>query len=236
MKKNIVVLLLPLLFLTLPYKSLAENATIGFNYPDPSPKDVTINVGDTVTWDGDGPSADHPLQQASGATSNTAVSGGFSSTSKPFQFQFNTAGTFYYRCLNHGSFPTGTMRGSITVLASGQPTAAPTAIHTSAPTNTPDTECEAKPGVPILTAPVNGSSLNKKRVSLNWIDTTCADEYTAVIRKDKKSGKISDQSTVTKSAYKTIELEKGHKYFWTVKACNSAGCSKASAPFSFSLK
>lgn len=210
----------------------AEDANINFAFPVPIPKDVTINAGEKVTWTG--ASLSHPLQEVTGATSDTALNGGFSASSSPFEFQFNTPGTYYYRCTNHGVFSLGgEMRGSITVQAAGQPTAVATATPDN--TATPSGNCDSKPGLPLLLSPANGSSLTKANVSLDWEDTVCADSYIVVVKKDKKNGKIVNQKTVNKSAYKTPKLEKKFKYFWTVKACNLKGC-KSSTPFSFSLK
>lgn len=204
---------------TLAPSVYADTTTINFVFPVPSPADVTITAGDSVQWVG--ASSTHPLQQVTGATSDTATTGGFSSTTSPFTFQFDTPGTYYYRCTNHGvnAFGGG-MRGSITVQAAGgSPT--PTA------TNTPDPNCPDKPAKPTLSAPPKGAKTSKSRVSLNWDDVTCATQYKVAVRKGKKNGTIVDSKTVTKSAYKTVALSKKQTYFWTVKACNSQGCSGA---------
>jgi len=216
----------------------AENASIGFNFPIPSHKDVTINVGDKVTFSGDGPSAFHPLQQVNGATSDTATTNGFSSITQPFEVQFDTAGTFYYRCQNHGVFGLGgTMRGSITVLDQNQPTPTPTTGPGGAATSTPtpDSDCSGKPSIPMQLSPSNGLTNSKLKVTLDWENTECADNYIVILRKGKKKGSIVSQKTVTKSSYKTANLLKKQKYFWNVKACNEKGCTAAPA-FSFTTK
>ena len=195
-----------------------EDATIAFTFPVPSPNSLTVTVGSTVTWTG--ASSFHPLEQVTGPSSDTATAGGFTANSSPFSKTFDTAGTFYYRCTNHGvAAQNGTMRGSIVVQE------AASATPTVDPESTPTTECSTKPSSVTLTSPTKGQSIKKTKASLNWDDEECATTYRVTVKKGKKSGKTVDQKTVTKSSYKTITLAKGSAYFWSVKACNTVGCS-----------
>lgn len=209
----------------------AEDKTISFDFPVPNPKDVTINAGDSVTWIG--ASGTHPLEQVTGNTSDVATTGGFTAASSPFTFKFDNAGTYYYRCTNHGvSSQGGAMRGSVTVLEAGQPTP----VVTKAATNTPaESTCSTKPGLTLLLSPANESSTSKNKVSLDWEDNDCATSYTVLLRQDKKNGQIIEQKDTEESKHKTVKLVKGKKYFWFISACNSEGCKK-SKPFSFSVK
>lgn len=206
----------------------ADDATIVFTLPVPIPATVTIEVGDTVTWTG--ASSFHPLQQVTGSTSDTPVSGGFSATSSPFSRQFNTAGTFYYRCTAHGvSALGGTMRGSVVV----EERSAETPTPTPDPDETPSS-CDVKPGAVSLTTPSSGATVTKARVALDWTEDECATSYRVTVRRGKRNGAVVDKRTTTRSAYKTVRLVRGITYFWSVKACNTRGCTNSGVS-SFSI-
>lgn len=78
-----------------------------------SPKTPTINVGDTVRWTLIG--GTHNVNSDSGLFRSGAPS---SNWPAPFDFQFNSAGTFGYHCEQHGS-PGSAMFGTITVVGGG---------------------------------------------------------------------------------------------------------------------
>jgi len=123
----------------------ADSATViinavGFAW---SPNDVTIQVGDSVMWNAN--FSLHPLRQVDGPTSDTPPPGGFahSGPASSFIFQFNSAGTFYYQCANHGLAAFGgTMRGRIVVQAAPS---TPTVTATSSPTSTATPTATATP-------------------------------------------------------------------------------------------
>ncbi|MAT39452.1 MAG: hypothetical protein CL946_07590 [Ectothiorhodospiraceae bacterium] len=83
----------------------------GFTF---SPDDITINVGDTVTWNIGGA---HNVVEVSQATwnsnGNTPLSGGFSHGFGGGTTVFSTAGTHWYVCSPHAS---SGMKGKITVV------------------------------------------------------------------------------------------------------------------------
>ena len=80
----------------------------GFEF---SPQDLTISVGDIVTW-----TNDHTVNHTS--TSDDAVwDSGVIPPGESFSFVFNNAGTFPYHCEIHP-----TMTGTITVEAQDVPT------------------------------------------------------------------------------------------------------------------
>ena len=77
-----------------------EDITWGFS---PTPTSVSINVGDTVTWNGD--LGFHPVQitNATFTTAGLVVSSGGGSYAR----LFTAPGTYYFRCAAHGaSMPT----------------------------------------------------------------------------------------------------------------------------------
>ncbi len=120
-----------------------------------SPNDLTIQVGDSVTWNAS--FTFHPLRQVDGPTSDTPPPGGFaySGPAPSFTYQFNSAGTFYYQCANHGLAEFGgTMRGRIvvqaglstpTVTATSSPTSTLTPTATATPTSSPTSTSTATP-------------------------------------------------------------------------------------------
>lgn len=96
-----------------------SDASITFACCAYSPPNVVITVGESVSWSGT--FTFHPLRQVDGPSSDTPVPGGFAnSTGTFYSVQFNTPGTYYYQCANHGLAQFGgTMRGSVTVLSTG---------------------------------------------------------------------------------------------------------------------
>ena len=101
--------------------SALADAAITFVCCSYSPTSVTITAGESVSWSG--AFTFHPLRQVDGPNSDTPVPGGFAnSTGTFYTVQFNTAGTYYYQCANHGLAQFGgTMRGQIVVLPAGGP-------------------------------------------------------------------------------------------------------------------
>jgi plastocyanin len=95
--------------------TFAGNATVNFACCEYVPATVTIQPGDSVTWNGFFPS--HPILQVTGPTSDTAAPGGFSqNVGNTFTQVFTTPGTYHYICVAHGQNQFGgTMRGTVIV-------------------------------------------------------------------------------------------------------------------------
>lgn len=75
-----------------------------------NPLSLTVTAGTTVTWrNGSGIGHTVTSDPESGETFNQSVAG-----SGSFTHQFNSAGTYNYHCMIHGSAGTG-MHGTITV-------------------------------------------------------------------------------------------------------------------------
>ena len=114
-----------LVLLAFPHASDAAqvNVTIGDNFF--SPKNITINAGDTIVWTHVG-GAIHTVTADDGSFNSGSLQGGQSYTRT-----FSTAGTYPYYCIPHGS-PGGLgMSGTITVVAAPPPT--PTPVPTLVP-------------------------------------------------------------------------------------------------------
>lgn len=116
--------------------------------------------------------------------------------------------------------PTPTLTPTPTSPASNSPT--PTLTPTPSPVS-----CASKPPAPSLLKPGNGKQVTKERVLLDWSDVQCAAKYKVLVRKGSAKGSKVDGKKVTVSQYKTIALPAGVKYYWEVKACDAAGCTKS---------
>jgi plastocyanin len=89
-------------------------AITGFSY---APREVTVSVGDTVTWTNSDAQA-HTASSDSGAFETNAIGNGASAS-----VTFSTAGTFPYHCEFHPD-----MTGSVTVTGGLPPTDAATPV------------------------------------------------------------------------------------------------------------
>ena len=114
------------------------------------PRQVTINVGDAVTWEFDG-NAPHSVTADDGSfdshpqCSGSNIVGCSSPASPPFERTFSSAGTFAYHCKIHGAPGGGGMAGVVVVNAPGGGTAPTTAPPTTAaPSSTTTTRSAAR--------------------------------------------------------------------------------------------
>ena len=82
----------------------ATNHTVVIKDMAFSPADLTIKVGDTVTW------VNQDSARHSAWDLNDAFDTGLLSQGQSAALTFNSAGTFSYRCRPHGN-----MRGTITI-------------------------------------------------------------------------------------------------------------------------
>ena len=113
------------------------------------PDTITVNVGDTVTWTNNGPSA-HTTTSSTGVWNSGPLF-----PSQSFSVTFNTAGSFPYLCTIHP-----TMQGTVNVVAAPAPTATltitpsvtpsvtATATQSLAPAGTPTPTPTLIPGTP----------------------------------------------------------------------------------------
>jgi len=94
----------------------AETKSVTIKNFEFTPKTLTLNVGDSVMWKNDGPSA-HTATSTDGVFDSGNLDAG-----QQFSFTFTKAGTFNYACKYHD-----TMQGTITVGDASAPAPAPAA-------------------------------------------------------------------------------------------------------------
>jgi len=118
MEKNKIMKKLLLIFISLPIFISAQNSyTIQQGFPNWSPANLTINVGDTVTWISQQANY-HSLNATQDSFPNNPE--GFSypySSGWAFEWVFTVPGTYQYDCAQHW-----TENGVITVIPANQPT------------------------------------------------------------------------------------------------------------------
>ncbi len=115
----------------------------------------------------------------------------------------------------------------------------PTPVPTNTPTPTatpPSNECQNKPAAPQLSKPKANAEVKSQTPQLDWNDVQCATKYKVVVKKDAKNGVKAFKKAVTVSQVKTTALEKGHTYYWWVKACNAQKQCTKSAWGMFTIK
>ncbi len=90
-------------------------------------------------------------------------------------------------------------------------------------TNTP---CPNPLSKPTLISPPNGSTVNTRRVNLDWSDVPCAVRYQIELRQDSRTGPLKDNNNnIPQSQYTTQPLAKNKTYHWRVRGCTASACS-----------
>jgi len=120
------------LLLLLPPAAHAAQVTVNMTDSAFTPKNITINAGDTIRWVNNG-AMPHTATEDSGKFDSGNIAPGQS-----FAATFNTAGTYSYYCKLHGG-PGGVgMAGTITIVApnTGTQTNTNTVVNTNTNTNT----------------------------------------------------------------------------------------------------
>ncbi len=128
--------------------------------------------------------------------------------------------------------PTATRTSTPTYTPTNGPSPTPTSTLTLTPTNTPPL---VNLGKPKLKNPPNGNVLSKPRVKLDWSDVANATSYEAMVRRDKKTGRLVTDKIVLLSNFTTPKL-KPRLYYWHVRACNLDGCGAWSKWWSFKIQ
>jgi plastocyanin len=157
-----------------------------------SPANVTINQGETVTWQNG--SGTHNVQFTDGSYEMPADP---SSSSWTVSRPFNTAGTFTYICRQHGT----AMSGSVTVLAAGSP-----------PGNPPATPPDPGSGAPAPGGQTPGGAALK--ITLAVSDTTPLAgkrvRISGVVRPARDGRKVQIQKRLRNGKFKTIATTRLH--------------------------
>ncbi len=119
---------------------------------------------------------------------------------------------------------TNTPTRTFTPTPTNTPTRAftPTSTLTPTPTNAPVT----KPPKPCLVSPKNNEQVKGPKRKLDWCDSPGATSYQLQVRQDATNGLPFKNATTTASKAKVKKLLATHWYYWRVRACNEAGCSK----------
>ena len=89
----------------------AETKNVSVKDFEFAPKELTVNVGDTVMWKNDGPARPHTVTANDGSFDSDKLDVG-----QEFSFTFTKAGTFSYACKFHD-----VMQGTITVQDAAAP-------------------------------------------------------------------------------------------------------------------
>jgi len=118
-----------LIIVFLSQRADAADATIGTAGTSFTPADVTIEVGDTVTWMALQSGVGHNVEQSESSVAIIYDGSGFRSGDQgdvdTFQHTFNTPGFYYYICEPHVALD---MRGTVTVEGAALPTASPLSL------------------------------------------------------------------------------------------------------------
>jgi hypothetical protein len=85
-----------------------------------------------------------------------------------------------------------------------------------------------KPPKPVQLSPANGESVTLNPPLFAWNGSTGADRYMLIIRQGAPDGpKIYVNKTIQGIKFTPPALPGSGLYYWMVKACNEAGCSKS---------
>lgn len=120
--------------------------------------------------------------------------------------------------------------------ASSTPTSTPTRTSTATPTTA------VRPGLcvaaPKLNVPQDGSTVNNRKVRLDWSDSPCKTaariRFDVEVRQGAPKGVIVEQKKNLKDPdLLTVLLPAGTTYFWRARACNYMTCGAWSPQWSF---
>lgn len=121
-----------LIIATVSQDAFSADASIGTSGTNFTPADVTIKVGDTVTWTDLQLFGGHNVAQSASPVANSYDGSGFRSGEQgdldTYQYTFDTPGVYYYICEPHVAFD---MRGAVTVEGVGLPAASPLSLALS---------------------------------------------------------------------------------------------------------
>jgi hypothetical protein len=88
--------------------------------------------------------------------------------------------------------------------------------------------CAAAPVAPIAVAPANNANVSGSDVLLDWAGPDCVTQYSVVVRKNGKTGRIVYSADLEGTEASASLAGRGHQFAWQVTACNDAGCATGS--------
>jgi LPXTG-motif cell wall-anchored protein len=158
----------------------AETKNVSVKDFEFAPKELTVNVGDTVVWKNDGPARSHTVTANDGSFDSGKLDVG-----QQFSFTFTKAGTFSYACKFHD-----VMQATITVQDTSAP-AAPAAAPAPQASGSVDASDQAISNNSITVANVNAGQDG-------WI--------VAHLDEGGKPGKVLGQTAVKKGDNKNVVI------------------------------
>ena len=194
----------------------AAEVTVGINDAALlfAPAEITISVGDSVTWDFDGSKASHNAAGQTTTSSDTSWSTfdtGFKQSGQSTPRQFTATGEYTFICLAHPS----TMRGKITVVdgPTTQPTRTPRPITTPTATATPVVAA----ATPVPTATINTPA----PLGASRLDTTAPAISKLKLKAVKGGAKVS--FSLSESASVTLRVKRAARTVGTIRVAERAG-------------
>ena len=197
----------------------AEIKTTTANTWDPA--DVSVNTGDTVTWNFDGSTVDHNMRGETGPEAGWPDANSGFRRAGQYSYTFNTPGTYTFLCTAHPA----TMKGSVTVTGAPTtptPTASPTATATASASPsasprpaTPQPTVSAVPTVSIDTpAPSGRARADKTAPVLSKLSARAVGRRAARVK-----WTLSERSSLT------FTVNKGKRVLRTVRVRGRPGSS-----------
>jgi len=102
------------------------------------------------------------------------------------------------------------------------------------------TQSVSKPAKPTLTSPgissTTGELITDKTPRLRWNTASRATYYNVAMRDINTGSLVLNKTNVTSTSLTTSTLTAGHKYYWDITACNSAGCGEWSDSLYFKIE
>jgi plastocyanin len=185
------------------------------------PADVSVNTGETVTWNFDGSTVDHNMHGETGPEAGWPdANSGFRRTGQ-YAYTFNTPGTYTFLCTAHPA----TMKGSVTV--TGAPTT-PTPSPSPSPSASPTPSASATPR-PATPQPTVSALPTVSHDTPAPSGRARADRTAPVLSKASArragSRRMRVKWTLSERASLTLKVAKGKRVLRTVRVSGRPGTS-----------
>jgi glycosidase len=81
---------------------------------------------------------------------------------------------------------------------------------------------------PTLLAPADDSTVQDRRVVLDWADSLCLPKYKVIVRVGAKKGPRAERAKrLAESEFTTKPLARGQEYYWRVNSCAQDSCRRS---------